>query len=236
MVRHHLKRHKYKIVVGVPMVVLLASSLSLIRDPEQICIVPEDNRYVEVGEEVMLQVIADTNEPINVIGATITAPEDLVELTQVSRENSIIDLWSEEPIIKDNTVHFSGGIVSPSGFIGTGTALTVTAVPLAEGEAVIALDDVRMLAHDGTGKEVACGKNPITLIIRPASYPSPDINGDNRVNIFDFGLVSSRLFLAYEKNYDLNMDGKITIADIAIVISNMSTSGNLGSSLALLLH
>jgi hypothetical protein len=81
------------------MAVLLASSLSLMRDPNEMCIVPEDNRFVEVGENVTLHVMANADEPVNVIGATISMPHDLLTIDDVSREGSIIDLWAEEPVI-----------------------------------------------------------------------------------------------------------------------------------------
>lgn len=212
------------------MVFLLASSLSLIRNSEEMCIVPADNRYVEVGEVVTLQVLADANEPVNVISATIVAPEDFIAFKEVSRENSIVDLWSEEPTISTpSTVHFSGGIVQDGGFTGTGVVLTLVIEPLQEGEASIYFEDTKMLAHDGTGMDVGCSNNPVVLSIRPKSHPSPDVNGDKYVNLFDFGIVSARLFMSYERSYDLNLDGKITIADIGVLISNFSSGTRLGS-------
>ncbi|MBP9760550.1 MAG: hypothetical protein KBD24_04300 [Candidatus Pacebacteria bacterium] len=231
MIRHHLQRHKYKVVVGVPIVVLIASSLSFMRSSEEMCVVPEDNRFVEVGETVTLHVIANSDEPVNVIGGTISIPTDLVQLESVSKKDSIIDLWSEEPTISENkaSVRFSGGIVREGGFLGSGTVLTLVAHPLVEGKATLSFTDISMLAHDGTGMEVGCGQNPITLSIRPASHPSPDVNNDKAVNIFDFGLVSTRLFMTYNTLYDLNQDGKITLADIGIVVSNMGSGSRLGS-------
>ncbi len=216
------------------MALLLASSLSLVRNPDEVCLVPEDNRFVEVGETVTLHLTAKTDEPINVIGATLIAPKEYVEIVGTDRSLSIIDLWSEEPSVEDgHRVHFSGGIVSDSGFLGTGIVLSVTATPLKEGTATIDVTDIQLLAHDGTGRQVDCEAKPITLSIRPATHPSPDVNGDSTVNLLDFGLVSARLFLSYQRGYDLNQDGKITLADIGIVISNMATSGE-QRSLALL--
>jgi hypothetical protein len=234
MLHTHLKRHRYKVVVGLPIIVLLASSLSFMRSPEEICIVPEDNRFVAVGETVTLHVIADTEKPINVIGATIVLPEESLSLESISREGSIIDLWSEEPVLtEDSRIHFSGGIINPSGFLGNGIVLTLVVRPRTEGHTTITFEEVHMLAHDGTGMEVACGNNPVTLSVRATEKPSPDLNEDNVVNIFDFGIISSRLFFTYKKEYDLNQDGKITLADIGIVISNMGTASKQGG-LALL--
>ncbi len=229
IVRHHLRQHKYKIALSVPMIFLVASSLSFIRDTEEMCIISEDTSFVEIGETVTLHVIANADEPVNVIGAVITAPEDLITIENISRENSVIDLWSEEPAIKDSSIHFSGGIVNKTGFLNEGIVLTITLLPIKEGTAVINFEETHMLAHDGTGMDVSCDNSPITLTIRPRSQPSPDVNGDKHVNIFDFGIVSVRLFMTYERAYDLNMDGKITIADIGVLVSNMTTKSQLAS-------
>ena len=232
--RHHLKRHKYKVVVGVPMAILLASSLSIMRDPEEVCLVPDDTSYVEVGEEVTLHVVADASEPINVIGARVSIPGDYVEVLGVNRDGSVIDLWSEEPTVGDGVLRFSGGILRDGGFIGNGIVLTITTRMLKEGNATITFDEVSMLAHDGTGRPVECGVNPMVLSIRPQEHPSPDVNGDKSVNLYDFGIVSARLFFGYSRLYDLNLDGRITLSDIGIIITNMGHGNGEQSSLALL--
>ncbi len=229
-VRHHLKKHRTKIAITLPIAFLLASSFSLIRDPEEIYLSSEDNRFVEVGEQVTIQVIADANEPINVLGATIVAPQELVSIDAISRENSIIDLWTQEPTItSDNKITFSGGMVTENGFLGNGVVLTFIVIPTAEGIAKIDIENSEMLAHDGTGMPVSSSNNALVLTIRPPEHPSPDVNGDKTVNLFDFGIVSARLFMAYERAYDLNLDGKITLSDIGVLIKNMGTDSNLGS-------
>lgn len=233
--RYHLKRHKYKLVVGVPMAVLLASSLSIMRSPEEVCLVPEDTSYVEVGETVTLNVVADSDEPINVIGGIINTPPEFVEILTIDRTDSIVDLWSEEPTLgTDGQVRFSGGILREGGFVGNGIVLTINARMVAEGKATISFEEVSMLAHDGTGRPVSCGVNPMVLSIRPKEHPTPDVNSDNAVNLYDFGIVSMRLFMGYSRAYDLNLDGRITVADIGIILSNMGRGNGEQSSLALL--
>jgi hypothetical protein len=229
MIKHHLQRHKYKIVVGVPMAVLLASSLSLVRDPEQICLTSKDNRYVTVNESVTLEVTAYADQPINVISASLSYPQDLVRITSTSKKDSIVNLWSEEPAAQAGSIHFSGGIVSPGGFSGTGTVLTLYVQPLQPGNATITFNEVHMLAHDGTGREVACAQHPVTLFIRETGTASPDVNHDTRVNIFDLGLLSANILLKYEPLYDLNNDGKVSLSDLVIIFSTMRRSSTLGS-------
>lgn len=230
MIHHRLKKHTYKIALGIPIAVLLASSLTISRDSQEVCLVPEDSSFVEVGETVTLHVTAQADSPINVIGATMLIPKEYVSVKEISRENSIIDLWSEEPVVKDDgSLHFSGGMVVEGGFIGSGHVLTLVVIPQKEGVVDIGFSEAKMLAHDGTGNEIDCRSGPITLRVRPASFPNPDVNNDKKVNIIDFGIVSARMFVAYERLYDLNLDGKINLLDLGIVISNMYPSGRLGS-------
>lgn len=229
MIRHHLARHHYKIVVGVPVLVLLASSLSFVRDPDQVWIDPDNHSFVEVGEAVRLHITAHATEPINVVGATVAIPTDRIVVDSLSKEGSVIDLWSEEPTQNGSTIHFSGGMLDRLGFQGTGILLTLVIHPTKPGDAVFAFHDVHMLAHDGTGREVQLDTKPITLAVRSRGASSPDVNGDNHVNILDLGLVSAKIFLGYRPLYDLNGDGKVSLADLLIIFNIMTRDSELGS-------
>lgn len=234
MLHHHLDRHRHAIVASIPIMFLLASSLSLTRDPEEVCLVPRENRYVAVGEQVTLNVLANADEPINVIGGVVHVPPDYLRIVSLSREASIVDLWSEEPaVLGGSDVHFSGGVVSPTGFTGSGVVLTIVVEPTMPGEATIDLPEAHLLAHDGTGREVSCDRGPLILSIRPAALPSPDVNGDRHINILDVGILSARLFMRYQSSYDLNQDGTVNLTDIRILIAELRAGGIL-SSLALL--
>jgi hypothetical protein len=230
MVRHKLKKHKYKILFGAPIIFLLASSISFSKNTDNICITSEDNTFVKVGKTITVDIMADADNPINVISTTVNIPKDLISVEQISKENSIIDLWSEEPkVVDDSKIYFSGGIIDPKGFTGKGKVLSITLKPIKEGTATLSFEETKMLAHDGTGREVGCKNNPMIITIRGEDKPSPDVNGDKKVNIFDFGIVSARLFMTYEQSYDLNLDGKITITDIIILISNMHAGSGMSS-------
>lgn len=222
MLLHRIKKNRIKIALAVPVIFLVASSLSLVGNPDKMFLISKDNTFVEIGETVFLQVLAKADEPVNVISGSIVVPSQYTTIENISRENSIIDLWTQEPIITEDEskIFFSGGIISDSGFTGTGVLFEIVLKPTQEGTIEIYFEDSKMLAHDGTGFEVTCGDTPVTLSIRPKEHPTPDVNGDKSVNLFDFGIVSARLFMAYERPYDLNLDGKITIADIGVLIAN----------------
>lgn len=76
-------------------------------------------QLVHRGDTVSVAVRLDTDEDecVNTIDATIAYDSD-IRAVDVSRGNSILSLWVEEPVIDENehTVHFAGGI--PGGYCG----------------------------------------------------------------------------------------------------------------------
>ncbi len=75
-----------------------------------------------IGDTVSIALVVNaSDQSINVIEGKITFPSDKLELTSISKTDSIISLWAQEPVISLNQngfIAFSGGIPSP-GFIGT---------------------------------------------------------------------------------------------------------------------
>ncbi len=227
MFYYHIKRHRYTIVAGVPIVVLVASSLSFVQRPYTMYLAPEEHRYVTVGEQVTLDLVIKSDQPINVVSATMHVPTERLTIDSVITDTSIVNLWSETPRMADNTISFSGGIISDTGFMGTGTILTLVATPHTEGEATFSLDNATILAHDGVGSTVAHSKHTFTLWVRAPEHPSPDVNNDAKVNIVDAGIITGYLYFRYKQEYDLNNDGVIDLADMYIVLSNMSRGASI---------
>jgi len=67
---------------------------------------------VYVGETLSATLILDTpDKPVNVIGAKIAFPTDKMEVISLSKVDSIINLWVEEPAYSNatGTITFAGG-------------------------------------------------------------------------------------------------------------------------------
>jgi hypothetical protein len=60
------------------------------------------------------------------------------------------------------------------------------------------------------------------IVIRARGTPSPDINGDGQLTIADINAEYLALFRAYDPQYDLNRDKKLTWADVRILIKTMA--------------
>lgn len=236
MTLRYIERYRYHFVAGLPIVALLASSLSFSQDPgEDLCITAQNSRYVTVGEQAIVRVIANADEPINTVSGTIRIPAPLLEVGAVTPTPSILDLWAEAPTVAENgaLLRFSGGTTRPGGFTGTGTVITFTVTPLTPGEATIRFEEAHMFAHNGTGQEVSCAMGPMTFFVRDAARPSPDVNDDARVDIFDLGTLSARMFLAYDRRYDLNTDGKVGIDDLVLALRYVRSGNGALASLTL---
>lgn len=223
-------RHTYKLAVGLPVLILVASTLSLMRSDQAIGLVCEDTRYVEEGAYFALDVVAESASPINAVSGTVHYPTNFVSFVESGTDDTIIDLWTETPATTtEGSLKFSGGIVAPAGFSGEGSVIHMTFKALKVGTARFSIEDGHMLAHDGAGTEVLSAVRPITVIVRRAGTPSPDVNSDARVTLVDVGIVSARLFGSYETRYDLNRDGKITLADLSIIFAQFVNGSRLGS-------
>lgn len=217
MTRHY----RSSIIATVPVMMLLASSLSMLRSDRELGLSPDDTRYLEYGATSTVSVVFDADRPVNAIGATLAFPPEKVAVDEISLSESSLDLWTEQPTVDSakGTITFSGGSITKDGLVGPGTLFTFSFTALATGTIVFSFNDGQMLAHDGKGTIIASETYPLSYFIRDTGAPSPDVNHDRTVNLLDFGIVSSRLFGTYKTAYDLNQDGYITLADLRILVS-----------------
>lgn len=236
MTPRYIERYTYHLIASVPLVVLLASSLSFSNASDDLCVTTQDSRYLAVGEQTTLTITVDADEPINTISGIVHIPTESVHVDTVTNTPSILDLWSEVPTFSEGgaTLRFAGGTTKPGGFTGRGVVLTFTVTPRVPGEATIRFEEAHLFAHDGTGREVSCATGPITFSVRATTTPSPDVNGDARVDLFDLGTISTRIFLAYDRTYDLNVDGKVGIDDLVLMLRHIRNGTGALASLALL--
>ena len=219
--RHVIRRHKYKLAIGIPIVVLIASTIGFSSTADMLGFQPA-KRFLAVGATTTVSVTVSTKTPINAVGGTVVLPEEL-KLLDSSVDETIINLWTIEPKAQegDTSIEFSGGIISPDGFVGDGTVLHFTVEALGPGTGEILFAEPEILAHDGRGTNVLQREQTLRFVIRPENEPSPDLNQDNRVSVVDVALVSRKLFGKYDRDYDLNLDGKVTLADIILLIQKL---------------
>lgn len=168
------------------------------------------------GETFVVSVRLKSDIPVNAFRGFIQFDSTKLTVDSIDYNTSIADLWAEEPWYSngDGTINFTGGTTVRNGFVGEGSLVTITFTTTKAGEAVIALKNIEVLQHDGLGTE-AMLDIPIDSIFTIESMASHE-------TVYDTGGVESSLLVtSKEKSRDLNGDGKQSIADISIFMSDI---------------
>lgn len=219
------QEHRYKIMLGAPIIfLLLFNSAGVIGSGNIFFFAPEKTIFPVVGENIRVALNVATKLPINAVGGTIIFPPEFLAVDTFSRESSIIDLWAEEPIFsnENGTFHFSGGIIPKSTKDGDhGMILVTTFRALKAGKTTISMKDGQLLAANGEGTNIISGSNVLTLYIRDQGKVSPDVNEDGTLSIADINALYLKTFRSYDAHYDLNGDGKVSWADVKLLIELM---------------
>ena len=188
-----------------------------------------------------VDIVAESSVPVNVFAGDIHFDPSMIAVASIDYNTSIADLWAELPWYSngEGTLNFAGGTTRKGGFMGSGSIITITFQTLKEGGATIALNDARILLHDGTGNdaplrdvvnatyqiqgESQTAPNLIAEQVMPVTYaivansPSPDLNGDGSVTIADNSIFFIHL-LRNNPRSDFNGDGRVDTKDLSILL------------------
>lgn len=192
---------------------------------------------VGVGNTVRLTVTVESPIPVNAFSGEVIFDSTNFEVASISYNTSLANLWVEEPWYSraDNSVYFAGGTTARGGFTGKDTLLEITLRATTAGNTDIALNNVRILLHDGLGTDATVTPTidsvftsaTTTLAYTPATIETaiievnttganPDVNGDGLINFLDIGTLIRHLG-STDARYDLNGDGQVTTRDFAVV-------------------
>ncbi len=148
---------------------------------------PASGSYT-VGSTLSVGVYASTDKALNAISGAISFPEDVLQVTSISKNQSIISLWVQEPSFSNTngTVNFEGIVLNP-GYTGeSGKVLTINFRVKTAGTANLNFSSGSILANDGSGSEIlsAKGSAQFTLI---AEVPQEIVEDDTEVQQTDEG-------------------------------------------------
>lgn len=231
----------YTLTLNGPAVVsLIASSASsLYRPPATIFFRPSEDRALTLKQSADIDVMIDARDPINVVGATITFPPELIEIIGISKRSSFLDLWTEDTTIMEQAglIRFSGGTTEHGGHRGEGTVLTLSVRAKSTGTAELGFGTVEMFASDGSGKVLESSARGYTYTIaEPAQPPitaggtaiasssplsNPDLNDDGTIGVVDMSILAVKLLGRYDARYDLNGDGRVNLGDMSVLFSKL---------------
>ncbi|MCX6737474.1 MAG: dockerin type I domain-containing protein [Candidatus Parcubacteria bacterium] len=189
---------------------------------------PAGNFYV--GDNISFSLLVNTpNLSINTVEGTITFPTDKLQVTSLSKTDSIFNLWIQEPSFSNQnstgTIMFIGGLPTP-GFIGiAGQIITISFKVVGYGDAVLGITDARILANDGLGTNILTSVTPsqLTLLKPKVKTENSDINEDDKVNLFDLSILIANWGTPKNTRTDLNRDGVVDAKDVSILLSKWTT-------------
>jgi hypothetical protein len=120
---------------GTPIIFLLLLHGNTNIGGESFAFSMNESPFRAVGDEVTLTLTVSAENPLNAVGGKITYPTTLLKVQSVDIGTSIVDLWTEEPLVDTTTgvINFSGGILHDSGFIGEANIISVTFTTISEG-------------------------------------------------------------------------------------------------------
>jgi hypothetical protein len=177
-------------------------------------------------------VYASAAVPINAVEFKLAFPADKVDVFGVDRGQSVITIWTEDPVVTPNSVQLRGGTFQ-RGFLGTHQIATVNFRAKRTGQYAIKIEDVRLVAGDGEGTEIINNQpaadlsifnfdektteDEIRVAIR--NQMVTDLNGDGDVTLQD---ISAFMGAWSNKSqvFDFNGDGRMTFRDFSIILSN----------------
>jgi hypothetical protein len=200
-------------------------STTVIQAPVSITLEPSGGTRV-VGETFVTTLEVKSTIPVNVFKGLVEFDPEKLTITSIDYNTSIANLWAEEPWYSngEGTLTFIGGTTESGGFIGEGTLIAITFTAKNTGHASVQLKDMQVLQHDGLGTEAPLAAPIENVFAVEAATLSKE-------TVFKAALPGPTVVVVPEaKNRDLNGDGKQTMADVSIFMTDL-VSKNLRSDL-----
>lgn len=142
---------------------------------------PSSGTY-KAGETFSVSVVVNTeNKSINAVSANIIFPTSLLRVVSVSKSDSVINYWVQEPSFSNTngTINLEGVIVNP-GFTGSsGKVLRITFEAKSSGVSDVKYEISSVLANDGLGTNVLSVANKASFTIGATSAISTTPGADS---------------------------------------------------------
>jgi hypothetical protein len=182
--------------------------------------------------------VSSADQAMNAIEGAISFPSDILQVVSVSKTNSVLSLWVQEPTFSNanGTISFSGVVPNPgyTGNRGQIISIQFRGKQIGSGPVVFSSSS-QVLANDGNGTDILNGTQSATITVvapipTPASAPAPsssvsDANLLARITssthpdqtqwynlphaVFDW--TNAQGVSAIRLGYDKNADGKPSV-------------------------
>lgn len=223
-------RYMFPILMGFGVVM---AANTIVSENSSYIRLESDKRTIEAGDSFSLDVYAFAHVPVNAVDITLRFNKDDVEIISVDRGQSVLTIWTEDPIIERDRVILRGGTFR-NGFLGEHKVATIEMQANQTGPSEFSVADVLLLAGDGQGTPVSLAEttdSKVNLYIYDENTAPEDIGIDVRVKILTDidgdGRVTLRDISAFMaawtsrgKVFDFNNDGRMTFRDFSIILAS----------------
>lgn len=223
-------RYMFPMVVGIA--ALLGAQLISSVDSSYVRL-EIDKQAVKTSERFTVDVYAYAHVPVNAVDVTLNFDGKKVKVKEVDRGQSVLTIWTEDPIINENSVILRGGTFR-KGFLGEHKIASIDLEALTTGNSQLLTSDVLLLAGDGKGTPVTTTKsnnsnvslyvyddntNPEDISVEVAVNLVTDLDGDGKVSLRDISAFMAD-WSSKSRLHDFNGDGRMTFRDFSIILAN----------------
>lgn len=153
-----------RIILYIFVIIILCSSTTTYADSS--LFFTKSTTTVSEGDQITVSVkVKATDQAINAVSGSILFPGDLLKTVSISRDNSILNIWTHDPNITRNKITFEGVILNP-GYKGDGGSIFhITFEAKKIGTASISFSEGALLANDGHGTNIISALSPTSFSI-----------------------------------------------------------------------
>lgn len=196
-------------------------------------LVPSETIVAE-GSRFSLDIFAFAHVPVNAVDITINFRPGSVEVLGVDRGQSVLTIWTEDPVIAKDKVTLAGGTFR-RGFVGEHRIATLELRALKPGNSEFIVTEAELLAGDGRGtpvRVVESNNSAVEFLIYDENTDSAtigaavnlavvtDLDGDGKVTLRDVSAFMASWF-SRDMVYDFNDDGLMTFRDFSIILASV---------------
>lgn len=189
---------------------------------------------VETGERFAIDVYANAHVPVNAVDITLRFDSEAVEVLEVDRGQSVLTIWTQDPIIEKDKVILRGGTYK-KGFIGEHKIASIDLKAKKTGQNIFSATNIVLLAGDGKGTAVSItdtadsnvslyvydeNTNLDSIGVNVSVKIVTDINGDGEVTLSDISSFMAAWNNNNDVRYDFNGDGRMTFRDFSIILAD----------------
>lgn len=218
-------------------VLLSAGTLAFVQhsNEKNVVILSSDSNAVLVGEPFFVDVHVRAVDDINAVDLEITYPESRLSIDSLRTGESVLNIWTHDPVAENGLIHLSGGTFR-RGFSGEHRIIRLRATAIQSGDIDLTFTNADLIKGDGDGSEIAMRditKRELSLravsrqeaeaegLSREISQTElrTDLTGDGRVTMSDISMFLSA-WASRDAVYDLDGDGQMTFRDFSIILAD----------------